>query len=230
MYILRTRIEGTITQQLYRSFYPILSYAENKRSVAGLIIVFNSGGGDAVASQLMFEMVRKIRKKKPVYSFVQGICASGAYWISAGSSKIYSLETSIIGSIGVISMIPYIKPLLDRIGVEMRTYKVGKYKDMLSYYREPSQEESDHYMKVLNDVYAKFRDSVMSERKISSEKMDEIAQGQIFSSSMAIENHLIDGVGTMDAMMDDMYKDMGRKYRVKDIVPRKPWLMRFLGT
>ncbi|CAC11222.1 protease (pspA) related protein [Thermoplasma acidophilum] len=230
MYILRTRIEGTITQQLYRSYYPIFSFAENKRSVAGLVLVFNSGGGDAVASQLMFEMIRKIRKKKPVYSFIQGICASGAYWISAGSSKIYSLDTSLIGSIGVISMIPYIKPLLDKIGVEMKIYKVGKYKDMLSSYREPSDEENEHYMRVLNDVYRKFRDSVMTERNIPEDKMEDIAQGQIFSPSMAMENRLIDGIGTMDSMMDDMYRQLGRKYKTRDILPRRPWIMRFLGT
>ncbi|BAB59171.1 proteinase IV [Thermoplasma volcanium GSS1] len=229
MYLLRINIEGTINYGLYKYLYPALKAAEGKKSIAGLILVFNSGGGDAASSQLIHDLVKKIRKKKPVYSLALGICASGAYWIASASTKIYAIDTSLIGSIGVISIRPNVKKLMEKIGVDVMVYKSGKYKDMTSPFSEPNEEEKSVYQRLLDDIFEKFKRSVAEDRGIPSEKIDEIANGMVYSAKMAADNGLIDRIANYDDLVSDLTKEVGKRLKVKEFYIRKPLLQRLLG-
>ncbi len=92
----------------------------------------NSGGGDAASSEMLMYAVNKIRKIKPVFAEIEGVGATGVYWVASACRKIYTMNTSIIGSIGVIGINLNIKELLNMIGVRMDIVKMGEYKDILS--------------------------------------------------------------------------------------------------
>ena len=75
----------------------------------------NSGGGDAASSEILMNSISKIRKIKPVFAVIEGVGASGAYWIASACTKIYAMNTSITGSIGVIGINPNVKELLNKL-------------------------------------------------------------------------------------------------------------------
>ncbi len=229
MYAIKINISGTINVSMVNSYMPILDYVEGKRNVAALIMVINSGGGDAVSSQLLFEKIEKIRKKKKVYSLIQGIGASGAYWIACSSDKIYALDTSIVGSIGIISVVPNVKKLLSAIGIDVNIYKVGQHKDMLSPFSEPDKADEEIYISLIQDVYRKFYDSVKLRRNFSDEEMANVANGQVFSAPMAKRNRMIDEIGNYDRMADDLKKDLKKKLKIKEIKVKRPLISRFLN-
>ncbi len=229
MYAIKINISGTVNASMVNSYMPILDYVEGKRKVAALIMIINSGGGDAVSSQLLFEKIEKIRKKKRVYSMVQGIGASGAYWIACASDKIYALDTSIVGSIGIISVVPNVKKLLSAIGIDVNIYKVGQHKDMLSPFSEPDKADEEIYMSLMQDVYRKFYDSVKLRRGFSEEEMANLANGQVFSAPMAKRNRMIDEIGNYDRMVDDLKKDLKKKLKIKEVRIKRPLISRFLN-
>ncbi len=229
MYAIKINISGTINASMVNSYMPILDYVEGKRNVAALIMVINSGGGDAVSSQLLFEKIEKIRKKKKVYSLIQGVGASGAYWIACSSDKIYALDTSIVGSIGIISVVPNVKKLLSAIGIDVNIYKVGQHKDMLSPFSEPDKADEEIYLSLIQDVYRKFYDSVKLRRNFSDEEMANVANGQVFSAPMAKRNRIIDEIGNYDRMADDLKKDLKKKLKIKEIRVKRPLISRLLN-
>ncbi|MGC8609005.1 MAG: signal peptide peptidase SppA [Thermoplasmata archaeon] len=230
MYAVKINIAGNINSSMVNAFTPVLDYIEGKKRIAALIMVINSNGGDAVSSQLLFEKIDKIRKKKKVYSLIQGIGASGAYWLACASDRIYALDTSIVGSIGIISIVPNIKKLLDALGIDINIYKVGKHKDMLSPFSELDRADEDLYMELIRDVYRKFYDSVKQRRNFSDEEMSTLANGQVFSAIMARKNRIIDEIGNYDRVVSDLNSELKRKVRIKEIRVKKSLLSRLLSS
>ena len=230
MYVAKINFSGRISQRSLYEYGPILEYVERKKKISGLILVINSGGGDAASSQLLFKRIRKIDAKKPVYAYINGVGASGAYWMACACRKIYSLETSIVGSIGVISMVPNFKNLMDKIGVRMDIDKIGKYKDMNSPFRDPDEETARKYHEILEEVFEVFRDSVKERRKFTSQEMENIATGEVFAPKKAKEIRLIDEIGDSEAAIDDMSRAYGTGTRTKSFAPRRPLVSRVLGS
>ena len=126
MVIARVDLTGTLNSRLARQYRDVFSYVENSNKVKALILTLNSGGGDAASSEMLMESVKKIKRNKPVFTVIEGVGASGAYWIASASTKIYAMSTSITGSIGVIGINPNVKELLNKIGIKMDIVKMGK--------------------------------------------------------------------------------------------------------
>ena len=230
MYVAKINFSGRISQRSLYEYGPILEYVERKKKISGLILVINSGGGDAASSQILFKRIRKIDARKPVYAYINGVGASGAYWMACACRKIYSLETSIIGSIGVISMVPNFKNLMDKIGVRMDVDKIGKYKDMNSPFRDPDAETTRKFHEILEEIFAVFRDSVKERRKFTGEEMENIATGEVFAPKKAREIRLIDEIGDSEAVIEDMSRTYGTGTRIKPLAPRRPFVSRIIGS
>jgi len=230
MYVAKINFSGKINQRSLNDYGPILEYVERKNKISGVILVINSGGGDATSSQILFNKIRKIDARKPVYAYINGVGASGAYWMACACRKIYSLETSIVGSIGVISMVPNFKGLMDRIGVRMDVDKIGRYKDMNSPFGEPDRESSEKYHAILEEIFSVFRDSVKERRKFTAEEIEKIATGEVFGPRKAMELRLIDGIGDSEAALEDMSRSYNTGKKTRSFAPRRPFVSRLIGT
>ncbi len=228
MYTAILNLNGTISRGMLNSYMPALKYIEKKNKVKGLLLVINSGGGDANSTEILYNQLAKISHKKPVYALIEGVGASGAYWLACSAEKIFAMRTSIVGSIGVISMSPDFSEFLENIGIKMRINKIGKYKDMNSPFRSMTDEENKIYSRIMNDIYIAFRDEVKKRRNFTDEKLDDIATGLVFSAEQARGNGLIDGIGNIETVIDQ-FKERTGTTSLKNLTPKRPFISRVMS-
>ena len=165
-----------------------------------------------------------------MYAYVESMAASGAYWMACAAGKIYCMRTSLVGSIGVISMMPNVSGMLRKIGIDVSVMKVGEHKDMLSPFRAMDDEERRRYQLLLNDIFETFRIEVGKRRKLSAEEMARAATGEVFTPNAAQEMKLIDGIISYDQVVKDMAAVLKMKAKRKKIPPQRTLMQRLIGT
>ncbi|MEM7179291.1 MAG: signal peptide peptidase SppA [Spirochaetota bacterium] len=173
----------------------LLKKASDRSDIKGVLLEINSPGGTVGASQEVYTEIMKLRKKKKVVVAMKDLAASGGYYIAAAADYIFTQPGTITGSIGVIMTSPNIKGLLDKYSVGMRVYKAGKYKDILSMYRNVTPQESLFLKELLDDTYQQFLKDVAAGRKLPIEKVNGFAEGRIFSGTRAVQNKMVDAIG-----------------------------------
>ena len=230
MFIAEIEFRGRITRQKAAEYIPALDFVKKSRKARGLILTIDSGGGDANATEILYNKILEISEVKPVYAYVESMAASGAYWMACAAGKIYCMRTSLIGSIGVISMMPNVSGMLRKIGVEVSIMKVGEHKDMLSPFRAMDEEERKRYQALLNDIFETFRSEVGNRRKLSAEEMARVATGEVFTPNAAQEMKLIDGIMPYDQVVKDMAAGLKMKEKRRKIPPQRTFMQRLIGT
>ena len=230
MVIARVDFSGTINSRVAHQFQEVFSYIEKSKKIKGLILTVNSGGGDAASSEMLMYAVNKIRKIKPVFAVIEGVGASGAYWVASACTKIYAMNTSITGSIGVIGMNLNVKELLNKIGVRMDIVKMGEYKDMLSPFSDSDMKGKEKYKGILEYSYSVFKSSVAQNRGLSAEDIDKVATGELFSPISALNLHLIDKIGNYDDAVKDLVMSFGLRGKVKVYAPKRAMLERIVNS
>ena len=221
MTIERIAFSGNANSRSTHRISELLSYAENSNRIKAVILVINSGGGDASSSEKLVDGIRKLREKKPIFSVIEGIGASGAYWMASATNKIYAMRTSIVGSIGVIGINPDVSGLMNKLGINIEMMKVGQYKDMLTPFAPTSEEAKEKYMKILENSYAVLKNSVSENRKLTPENLELSTNGEIFTAIRAQEIGLIDKIGTCDEALGDMAKTYQLKPKLKLLEPHR---------
>lgn len=229
MVIARIDIEGNIDHRMLVRISPALESARKRNRISAVIININSPGGGATTSELLVSKIKEISKKKPVYSIITGMGASGAYWVASATHRIFAMSTSIVGSIGVISMVPSLVDLLDKIGVKVDVAKVGEYKSMMSPFEKRGAEEREHLESILTDIFESFKNDVIESRKIKKKDIPSVINGDIFSSKKALDNGLIDSIGTIGDAARELAQKLEISERVKNITPRMPFVSRMVG-
>lgn len=201
---------------------------EDKR-VRAVILEIDSPGGSAPASEYLYGAITRLADRKPVIAFVRGIGASGAYMAACGATKIVALPSSIIGSIGVISIGPVAKDLLKRIGIDVTVSKSGEYKDMGAFYRDPTAEEMKKRDDLINQFFDIFVDIVANSRSMTPDQVREYATGEIFTGKKAAQFGLIDQVGDMD-MAIALASELGQvPPKISYARPRRPLLQKLFS-
>ena len=226
MVIARVELSGNISSRSAKQLREILSYIANSKKYEAAILVVNSGGGDANSSEILMEDVLKLRERMPVFTAIQGMGASGAYWIASGSTKIYAMNTSIIGSIGVLGIAPNVNEFLNKLGIKIDIIKVGEYKDMLNPFSEGTEAAREKYRSILEHSYSVFKNSISQNRKLSTEIIDKVSTGEIFSAPYALELGLIDKIASEEEAISDVVKAYGLKRKIREVSPRKSLLER----
>ncbi|SMD31557.1 signal peptide peptidase SppA [Picrophilus oshimae] len=230
MYIATLNFSGVINGGSISRYLPVFDYIKSKKKIAGLILIINSGGGDANATEILYNKLLDVSKSKPVYALIEGIGASGAYWLACAARKIYAMSTSIVGSIGVISISPDVSDFLENLGIKMRINKIGKYKDINSPFRHMNEDENEIFKELLNDVFLRFREEVKKRRNLTDDEINDTATGLVFSARQGLERKLIDGIGTFDTVLNAIKNDNNIKTaKIKNLTPRKPFVQRITG-
>ena len=170
--------------------------------VKGIIVKVNSPGGAITPSFNIYNYIMTI--EKPVYVAMGSVAASGGYLIALGADKIYAMPTTVTGSIGVIMSLVNMEELFDKIGIKSVVLKSGKFKDIGNPDKTMTEEETALMMEVINDMYEQFVNAVASRRNLQVSEVKEIADGRIFTGSMAEKLKLVDNLGSYNDAFVDM--------------------------
>ncbi|MSU48339.1 MAG: signal peptide peptidase SppA [Opitutus sp.] len=168
-------------------------------NVKAIVLRVNSPGGSASASEVIQREIRLIKKVKPIIVSMGTYAASGGYWISAYGDRIFAEPTTITGSIGVFGIQFDVKKLANDFGVSFDSVKTGKFADALTISRPKTPEELAVLQRMVDWIYGEFVGKVAEGRNIPREKVEEIAQGRVWSGGEAKELGLVDELGGLDA-------------------------------
>ncbi len=188
---------SAITPKFVRSQ---LERAKNDMAVKAIVIQVESPGGSAAASQEILEEIEKV--EKPIVASFGNLAASGGYYISAKADKIVALPATLTGSIGVISEMPNLKGLFEKLGIEMEVFTAGKYKDMYAGIRELTPEEKVIMQEMTDQLYDQFIQVVAEGRNLSEDKVRELATGQLYTGAQAKELGLVDELGGLSTAIN----------------------------
>ena len=177
-----------------------LNRAERDAAVKAIVIRVESPGGTVAACQEILNAMEKVTK--PIVISMGETAASGGYYISMKADKIVALPGTLTGSIGVISQIPNIQGLYDKLGIKIETFKGGKYKDMYGGTRELTPEEKQIMQEMTDLYYDQFVKVVAEGRNLDENRVRELATGQLYPGTQAKELGLVDELGGLQAAID----------------------------
>jgi protease IV len=179
-------------------FVKALRKLREDSKVKAVVLRINSPGGSATASEEILREVVLTRKQKPVIVSMGDYAASGGYWIATGGNYIFAQEGTITGSIGVFGLLPNIEKIAKNNGITTDVVKTSPFADLKSNVRAKTPLELAIYQKSVNKVYDLFLDKVAEARKISKDKVNQIAQGRVWSGHNAQKIGLVDGIGGLE--------------------------------
>jgi signal peptide peptidase SppA len=229
------RFEGVIMPRLRRGAISLGSYAaaiERAFRLPGLVavaIVINSPGGSAAQSGLICRRIRQlaVEKRVPVIAFAEDVAASGGYWLALAGDEIFGEETSIFGSIGVISASFGFTRLIERLGIDRRLHTAGSHKSLLDPFLPEDPGDAARLAGLQRDIHEAFKEQVRCRRAGKIDAADEtLFNGDVFTGRKALDRGLIDGIGELHAILQARYGD---KVKLRSIaVERRRPLRRLL--
>jgi protease-4 len=192
-------------------------------SIKAIIIHVNSPGGGVAASEEIYRAVKRVRdeKKKRIVASISTVGASGAYYVSSATNKIFADSGSVVGSIGVIAEWVNYGDLMRWVKLKPEVLTVGKFKDTGDPSREMTPEERAYMQSLIDNMYGQFVSAVADGRHAKVEDIKSIADGRVWTGEQALPLHLIDAVGDYQAAVDDTAKAVGIKGEPTLVHPEK---------
>jgi protease-4 len=201
-----------------------LRQARNNYSVKAVVLRVDSPGGSAVASDVILREAELLAQKKPLVISMSDMAASGGYWISLAAHKIIAQPETITGSIGVISGKFVLKGLYDKIGISKEIVKTSEFAGMYSDYKPFSEGERRKILAEMQHVYDEFLRKVAANRKKTTEDVDAVARGRVWSGQSALKLRLVDSLGGLSDALEEARKlariPLSEKFGVR-IYPQK---------
>jgi len=182
--------EQTITTLLRR--------IERLEDMAALILHVDSGGGSALASDLIGREIERLSHKMPVLTYMGNIAASGGYYIAAQSQHIMSQESTTTGSIGVITLRPSTEALYDKLKVNRVLLKRGEHAGLFSDTAPMTDAERQIFWDGVMHSYGQFKEIVADGRKLALENLDEVCEGRVWTGRQARARQLVDSHGDFE--------------------------------
>ncbi|MEN3046374.1 MAG: signal peptide peptidase SppA [Candidatus Hydrothermales bacterium] len=173
----------------------MLEEIEKDKGIKAVVIRVNSPGGSALASDIIWNSLRKLKEKKKVVVSMGQYAASGGYYISSPADYIVANYTTLTGSIGILGGKISVDKMFEKIGITVDRVKALKHSDAFSIFREFSEEEIKGLKEELNWGYKIFIKRVASSRNLKEVYVDSIGKGRIWSGYDAKDLKLVDEVG-----------------------------------
>jgi signal peptide peptidase SppA len=206
-----------------------LEQAFKVKGVKAVALAVNSPGGAPAQSSLIFKRIRTLAEEYevPVIVFAEDLAASGGYWLACAGDEIFADDTSIIGSLGVVSAGFGFPQLLRRLGIERRVHTAGERKSMLDPFLREDPDDVARLKLMQDDVHDAFK-ALVRERRAGKLKGDEaeLFSGEFWTGRRALELGLIDGIGELTS---EMRARLGDRVRFRPIGERRGWLRRRFG-
>jgi protease-4 len=173
----------------------LLRQAEKDDNLAALILHVDSGGGSALASDLIGRQIERIRQNKKVLVYMGNSAASGGYYVGAAAHHIMSQKATVTGSIGVWTLHLSTRELFHAARVNRVGLQRGERAGLYSNSKPLSEEERQVYVAGVADVYEKFKNKVAGGRQLPYEELDSICEGRVWTGRQALERKLVDSHG-----------------------------------
>lgn len=176
----------------------VISDVRKDSTIKAVLLRVDSPGGSAMAAEIIRKELELLRKEKPVVVSYGNYAASGGYWISAECDKIFTNETTLTGSIGVFSMIPNIEKIVkEKARINIVNINSNEHSDMMTMTKPLDRAEAAYMQKGVEVIYDTFLAIVANGRDMTTQEVDKIAQGRVWSGTDAIKVDLADEIGTI---------------------------------
>ncbi|WP_172914601.1 signal peptide peptidase SppA [Capnocytophaga canis] len=208
-----------------------LRKAVKNDDVKAIVLRINSPGGSVLASELIHREIAVTKQHKNVYVSMGNYAASGGYYIACHADKIFAEAGTITGSIGVFGTVPNVSKLAEKWGINAE--QVTTHPNALEYslFEKPSKSFIEENTESIEQIYELFLERVASGRGMTTEQVNEIAQGRVWSGKDALRLGLIDEIGTLDNVLEFVANEKGlESYSVVSYPLFKTSLKEMFGT
>lgn len=208
-------LDKEITAETSQEVIEKLDKANKDKSYKEILFIMNSPGGSPSASEEISEYLKEINKQKNITMYIEGMAASGGYYIASSIKPLKSNKNAIVGSIGVIMTHYNAGELAKKIGIQEDNLSAGEYKQPISMFKE-IDEKNKAYLKdrLLSPMYNNFVESMAINRGTTKEEIIKVAEGQVFlANDERIKGVLIDEITNLYKVK----KEIENKYK-KEIV------------
>lgn len=198
----------------------LLEKAFSEKSAPAVALSINSPGGSPVQSRLIFTRIRELAKKndKHVLVFVEDVAASGGYMLAIAGDEIFVDETSIVGSIGVVSASFGFDKAIEKLGIDRRVYTAGKNKASLDPFQPEKKSDIDYLKELQLEIHQVFIDMVKERRGTKLGDDPDIFTGKFWTGLRAKDLGLVDGFGHMGTILKERY---GEDVKLKLVQPKR---------
>lgn len=172
--------------------------AREDAGVKAIVLRIDSGGGSAVASEVIRREVQLARSQKTIVVSMSDVAASGGYWIAMSANKIVAEPNTITASIGVIFGKLNISGLYQLLGLSTDSVSTSENASLFSFQQNFTPSQREAVQKLMNDIYANFTHGVAENRKMKIEEVNKIAKGRVWSGLQAKSLGLIDELGGLE--------------------------------
>jgi protease IV len=204
-------LEGVIIDP--KTVVPQIKKFRDDDSIKAIILHVNSPGGGVAASEEIYREVKRVRDdhKKRIVASIETVGASGAYYISSATNKIYADNGSIVGSIGVIAEWVNYGDLMRWAKLKQEVLKVGEFKDTGDPSRSLTPAERAYMQSLIDNMYGQFVQAVAEGRHEKEADIKTIADGRVWTGQEALGMHLIDQIADFQGAIYDTAKSVGIK-------------------
>ena len=200
-------------------YVKILRKLRKDDKIKAVVLRINSGGGSALASDLMWREIELIKAAgKPFVVSMGDVAASGGYYIACNADSIFAEPNTITGSIGVFSMIPSLEKMMDKkVGITFDTVKTGNFAIPINPFIDISEAEGKILQAATDEFYEIFLKRVAEGRGITRDEAHKVAQGRVWPGLKAKELGLVDAMGGLEDALAVAADRAGlEKYRVSE--------------
>ena len=196
-------IKASATDELREAITAVLSLAEARDEV---VLKLESQGGMVHSYGLASSQLDRIRQKHiPLTVCVDKVAASGGYMMACVADKILAAPFAIIGSIGVVAQLPNFHKILQKHDVDYEIFTAGEYKRTVTMFGENTEKGRQKFVRDLEDTHELFKDFIHEHR--TSVDLNDVATGEIWFGTRALEKKLIDGIATSDEYLTGFHPD-----------------------
>ncbi|KAG6410601.1 hypothetical protein SASPL_128663 [Salvia splendens] len=187
-----TSNSGIVAEQ----FIEKIRTVRDSKKYKAVVIRIDSPGGDALASDLMWREIKLLAASKPVIASMADVAASGGYYMAMAAQTIVAENLTLTGSIGVVTGKFNLGNLYEKIGFNKEIISRGRYAELTAAEQRPFRDdEAELFAKSAQNAYRGFRDKAASSRSMTIDKMEEVAQGRVWTGNDAASRGLVDAVG-----------------------------------
>ena len=198
-------------------------------SVKGLLLRINSPGGSGFASEVIRQELLNLKNSGvPIVVSISDIAASGGYWISANADEIWATPLSVTGSIGVFALLPSIENALSKFGFNYDGLSTTDFNP--SIVANPSENLKSFIQNYVDRAYSDFINLVSEGRDLNIDSVNEISNGKIWTGTQALENGLIDNIGTQSEAIERLKEIIGYEEIDVEYLNFKQSFFDFLGN
>src|ERR1700751_515321 len=202
-----------------------------KSRARAVIVHINTPGGTTSGSEQLHDSLMRLKEQKPLVVVVDGLAASGGYITAIAADHIVALETSLVGSIGVLFQYPNVTDLLKTLGVKVEEIKSSPLKAAPNGFEPTSPEARAAIEAIVSDSYAWFKGMVKARRQLDDEMLQRVADGRVFTGRQGIPLKLVDELGDERTAIAWLAKEKNidpntpvRDYRLRDRLSDLPFL------